>query len=32
MNAIGVTGWTFLLGGLTLLPFTLDLRRSARPR
>ena len=23
MNAIGVTGWTFLLGGLTLLPFTL---------
>ena len=23
MNSIGVTGWTFLLGGLTLLPFTL---------
>jgi probable blue pigment (indigoidine) exporter len=23
MTAIGVTGWTFLLGGLTLLPFTL---------
>ena len=23
MNAIGFTGWTFLLGGLTLLPFTL---------
>ena len=23
MNSIGITGWTFLLGGLTLLPFTL---------
>ena len=23
MTSIGVTGWTFLLGGLTLLPFTL---------
>nr|WP_275588466.1 EamA family transporter [Microlunatus panaciterrae] len=23
MNAMGFTGWTFLLGGLTLLPFTL---------
>ena len=23
MNAAGFTGWTFLLGGLTLLPFTL---------
>ena len=23
MNSIGFTGWTFLLGGLTLLPFTL---------
>ena len=23
MSAIGFTGWTFLLGGLTLLPFTL---------
>ncbi len=23
MNSIGVTGWTFLLGGLTLFPFTL---------
>jgi probable blue pigment (indigoidine) exporter len=25
MNAAGFTGWTFLLGGLTLLPFTLIL-------
>lgn len=23
MNSVGVTGWTFLLGGLTLLPITL---------
>ena len=36
MNAIGFTGWTFLLGGLTLLPFTLIFeglpRRADRPQ
>ena len=25
MNSVGFTGWTFLLGGITLLPFTLAL-------
>ena len=31
MTSIGVTGWIFLLAGLTLLPVTLAHRRTARP-